>query len=89
MFPTKTMGDWRSCGDSRPLNNVTTPDHYPILHMVDLTVSLTGEILCSKIDLVRAYSQIPVAEADIAKTAVTFPFGLFEFLHMPFGLKNA
>ncbi len=28
-------------------------------------------------------------EADIPQTAIITPFGLFEFLFMPFGLANA
>jgi hypothetical protein len=50
---------------------------------------LEGRRIISKIDLVRGYNQIPVAAADTPKTAVVTPFGLFEFLRMPFGLKNA
>ena len=43
---------------------------------------------CS-LDLQSGYLQVGVHEADKLKTAMTTPFGVYEFNRTPFGLTNA
>ena len=85
----KKDGSWRPCGDYRRLNLVTRPDRYPLPNLQDFSAKLEGCQFFSVVDLVKGYHQIPVAKDDIPKTAIITPFGLFEYVAMPFGLRNA
>ena len=80
---------YRIVGDYRALNAITKRDSYPIPHIHSFSSKLAGMHYFSKIDLMSAYHQIPMSPDDIPKTAVITPFGLFEYVSMPFGLRNA
>ena len=86
---TKSNGTLRPCGDYRKLNQVTTSDMYPLPRIDDILYKIGGSSIFTKLDLEKAYNQIPLNPADIPKTAVITPFGLFEWCFMPFGLKCA
>ncbi|XP_066591906.1 uncharacterized protein [Prorops nasuta] len=85
----KKDGTFRVCGDYRRLNAITVPDKYAPPLIQDLFPLLHGKTVFSSLDLTKAYHQIPMAEEDVQKTAITTPWGLYEYVAMPFGLKNA
>jgi RNase H-like domain found in reverse transcriptase/Reverse transcriptase (RNA-dependent DNA polymerase) len=85
----KKDGGWRPCGDFRRLNLITAADKYPLPNMQDLSARLAGCRFFTKLDLQKGYLQVPVQQEDVPKTVVITPFGLFEFVRMPSGLKNA
>ena len=82
----KADGTWRLCGDYRLLNLQTQPDLYICHNIVDLTARLEGCTIFSKLDLRKGFHQILVRPRDVPKTAVITPFGLWEFIRMPFRL---
>lgn len=75
-------------GGSRALNRATVPDRYPVPYIHDATAFLDRAVIFCTIDLVCAYHQLPMAPKDIPNAATTTPFCLFNFLRMPFGLRN-
>ncbi|GFW23371.1 retrovirus-related Pol polyprotein from transposon 297 [Trichonephila clavipes] len=79
----------RPVGDYRQLNSVTEFDRYPMPYLNDFAHALHGKRIFSKINIFKAFHQIPIAECDIPKTAVTTPWGLYEYTHLCFGLVNA
>ncbi|GFV90056.1 transposon Tf2-11 polyprotein [Trichonephila clavipes] len=65
----------RPVGNYRQLNSVTEFDSYPMPYLNDFAHALHGKKIFSKIDIFKAFHQIPIAECDIPKTAVTTPWG--------------
>ncbi|KAL6214014.1 hypothetical protein ACLB2K_013452 [Fragaria x ananassa] len=87
----KKNGKIRVCVDYRDLNKATPKDVYP-MHVADMLIdAVTEHKMLSFMDGTSGYHQILVVEADKHKTAFWCPAFIraFEYVVMPFGLKNA
>ncbi|CAN6713400.1 unnamed protein product [Malus baccata var. baccata] len=81
----------RCCVDYRNINSATPKDEYP-MPMADLSIdAVVKHKVLSFMDGNAGYNQIKMAPEDIHKTAFRCPghVGAYEYLVMPFGLKNA
>ena len=85
----KKTGDLRLCIDYRELNKALIKDNYPLPNIEDLIDSLCGKKYFTKLDLRNGFYHIRMSEESIKYTAFSTPFGQFEFMCMPFGLKVA
>ncbi|CAI5473038.1 unnamed protein product [Closterium sp. Yama58-4] len=79
----------RMCGDYRALNKLTVPDRYPMPTAEEIFDRLGEGEIFSTLDLRQGFNQIRIKKEDVRKTAFHGADGLYEWLFMPFGLRNA
>ena len=80
------------------LTELTEPTFSAAKHRVEHHMGTTGPLVYARAQHLDSanlqggpfsgYHQVPVQPQDVPKKAVNTPFGLLEFLRMPFGLKN-
>ena len=81
LIPMKGDGSLRLCIDYGKLNSIAEPDAaYPIPRVDDILDSLSGCSWFTCLDLASGYWQVPKHDDHTAKTAVTTPLGLCDFL---------
>jgi hypothetical protein len=81
-------GKARFCVDYRRLNAATIADEFPIPRQSDIMAALAGSQVLSTLDALSGFLQLEVHPDDVEKTAFRTHLGLYNFLRMPFGLRN-
>jgi hypothetical protein len=85
----KRNGKWRMCVDYTSLNKACPKGPFPLPRIDQIVDSTAGcELLCF-LDTYSGYHQIKMKESDQLVTSFITPFGMYCYVTMPFGLRNA
>ncbi|XP_056685557.1 uncharacterized protein [Spinacia oleracea] len=82
-------GSWRMCVDFTNINQACPKDCYPLPRIDQLVDSTSGHALLSFMDAFSGYHQIFMDSNDRAKTTFITSGGVYNYIMMPLGLKNA
>ncbi|XP_067659772.1 uncharacterized protein [Haliotis asinina] len=85
----KSDESYRFCTDFRRLNQISVFDPEPIPLAEAVFSKLSKCKYLTKIDISKAYWQIPMEEGSKKYTAFITPDGLYQWKVMPFGVVNA
>ena len=75
--------------DYRKINQITIPDNHPFPRVDDIVDKLYASKVFSVLDISSGFWHIAVADEDIEKTAFVTMENHYEWLVMPFKLRNA
>lgn len=79
----------RWVNDYRSLNENTVADRFPLPRIDEILADCGKGKFWGKLDMTNAFFQTKVHPDDIKYTAVRTPFGLYEWVVMPQGCRNA
>ncbi|MBW0461030.1 hypothetical protein O181_000745 [Austropuccinia psidii MF-1] len=82
-------GKSRMVGDFRALNNYTIPDRYPIPRIHETLTQLSQAKLITAMDALKGFHQIFLTENAKKLVRIIVHCGIYEYLSMPFGIKNS
>jgi hypothetical protein len=85
----KKNGKWQMCVDYTSLNKACPKVPFPLPRIDQVVDSTAGcELLCF-LDAYSGYHQIKMKESDQLATSFITPFGMYCYVTMSFGLRNA
>ncbi|KAJ4720741.1 Retrovirus-related Pol polyprotein from transposon opus [Melia azedarach] len=85
----KPHGKWRMCVDFTDLNKACPKDSFPLPRIDQLVDATAGHELLSFMDAFSGYNQVKMYAPDEEGTSFITNKGLYCYMVMPFGLKNA
>jgi hypothetical protein len=88
-FVRKDYGLLRLCIDSRGLDEVMRKDAYPLPRVDDTLDELKDVNFYTHLNLASGVLEVRVRDRNVHDTAFQTPYGLMEWVAMPFGLCNA
>jgi hypothetical protein len=80
---------WRMCVDYTSLNKACLKVPFPLPRIDQIVDSTTGCETLSFLDAYFGYHEIKMKEFDQLMTSFITPFGMYCYVTMPFGLRNA